>query len=92
MQEEKLEILKQLKILSKKFHRMKFNYVFDKAYNQHIIEALPLLDYLTEEFASNQIEFEINLIELFPSIDIFFISENHDIENIPEYEFSFPEN
>jgi hypothetical protein len=91
MQEEKLEILKQLKTLSEKFHRMKFNYVFDKAYNQHIIQALPLFDYLTEEFASNQIRFEINLINQFPSIDIFFISEKHGIDNIPEYEFRFPE-
>lgn len=90
MQEEKLEILKQLKILSEKFHRMRFNYVFDEVYNQHIIQALPLLDYLTENFASNQIRFEINLINQFPSISILFISEKHGIENIPEYEFSFP--
>lgn len=89
MTEEKQEILKQLKSLSEKFHWMTFNYVFDKSYGQHIIQALPLSDYLTEDFASNQIDFEIDLINKFPSIDIFFISENHEIENIPEYEFSF---
>lgn len=88
--DEKEAILKGLEKLHKKFNWISFSYVFDKTYEQHVIEVSPISAYLTEEFACSQIDLEMNLIDEFPTISTFFVPDGYGLA-LPEFEFKIPE-
>lgn len=80
-------ITNKLEGFSKDFFGSKFSYVYDEKYAQHVIEVIPSSIYNLEEFASKQILFELDLIKLFPNIEILFITEGHDL-TLPNFDFT----
>lgn len=84
--EEKDFIIEKLKELSNIFSFVRIRYVFDELYSQHVIEVCPDLVYSSSEFAKKQIELEIALINEYPSIEVLFVTEGHDL-NLPNFDF-----
>lgn len=81
-------IITCIKALSENNPDIKISYVYDERYSQHIFEVLPKDIYYSEKFAEQQIKFEISLIKKDPAIDIMFITEGHDVSNIPAFDFT----
>jgi hypothetical protein len=79
-------IITSLQELSENFPNVKFSYVFDKKFDQYIIEVVPSSNYYSQEFAKEQAFFEQNFLKTFPNKDILFVTEGHGLD-IPQFEF-----
>lgn len=78
-------IKSNLQSLADKFFNLKLSYVFDVSYFQHVIVVTPKRDYDLEDFARQQIKFELDFIKLFPYESINFVA-NGALELFVPYE------
>jgi hypothetical protein len=88
-----LDFLKvELEKISKKFKAVHIKYGFNKAIRMHIVELLPLTEYLHNDTLSEAwmpLSFEFG--EQFPNEEISFVSSDSTLSiQVPTFEFNIP--
>lgn len=65
---------------------IKFSYVYDESYSQHIIHVFPESIYKSDKYMILEFDLTSKFITKYPYTDIHFITEGHD-HKLPEFEF-----
>lgn len=79
-------ITHKLRVLSNEFKDTTFSYVYDEKYSQHVVVVEPADIYYSEKFSEIQIKFEIEMINEFKDISLFFTAKV-DSFTLPEFEY-----